>query len=207
VIWLILGLLLAVLGAAPTVYWLVGRLLEWRGAFTGYWVEVTYGRDDDEMAGDVAFVDLLRVRHHASAVRGAMWRVCGGDRSRSWKWHGACDGHGILGTYEEHGGRGGKGVILMSRAAGGRLHGKFLEDMPTDNARTELESRPMDWIRVRDLNGTTFSQWVDSAQRTEHLPFRARHALSGRWTIGRKNSGASIERSQEFRRADFIADI
>jgi hypothetical protein len=169
----------AILGLA----WLWGSR---RGALSGFWLQLTYGPEDEDMQGRVWSVEILQVRQLGHQLRGSMWRVYPVAFERRWHFVGRHDSDTLRGLYTlNRGTGGGSGLFHLLRLGEGTWTGQFLHSFAEHAGKSQTtlrrEDYALEWVRLSALRGGLFTEWLAgmSAGTRDLYPPRLRRSLWG----------------------------
>jgi hypothetical protein len=181
-------LMYALLGALlwPT---LVGLAWLWgsrRGALSGFWLQLTYGPEDEDMQGRIWSVEIVRVRQLGHHLRGSMWRVYPAAFERRWHFVGRRDSDTLRGLYTlNRGTGGGSGLFHLLRLGEGPWSGQFLHSFAQHAGKSQTtlrrEDYALEWVRLSGLRTGHFTEWLAGmAPRVRDLyPPHLRRSLWG----------------------------
>ncbi len=186
-------------------------LLRFRGDLAGYWYQVTYNPEDENLEQPCFSIELMRLTHWRDTVRGTWWRIYKEDFYKRWSWEGKLEGAFVIGSYfaGKKSKAGGSGNFFMMEIGEGRVKGHFMCVVVDDTAASSIgfEPRvwPMEWLRADRCAGAKLARWIESLPdrpcdcrplrsgdghvAIDHLPWYARRALghSG-WPNARKDT-------------------
>jgi hypothetical protein len=145
------------------IAWLWGSR---RGALSGFWLQLAYGPDDENMSGRVWSIEIVQARQLGHHLRGTMWRVYPVEFERRWHFVGRRDKDTLRGLYTVNRSTGGgNGLFHLLGLGEGTWSGQFLHSYAEAAGKSEAvlhrEDYALEWIRLRRLRKGPLTEWLE----------------------------------------------